>query len=152
MKKIIPFGSKATFYFPNKFECHYSAKDFFNDKILTSQGHQLELETIENLEGCNIVIENHDTSNYYDILFPSLFDCCGEEPLRFSGISKDLFKNISLSSNAFVPSTLEDEKANVLEDIFNEMTEKYIDDPNVLTSNLLDLIINKCQKLKRTDF
>lgn len=147
--KVIPNNSKATFTFPSDFQNRYSAEEWFYDEIQSVLGTKFDLDVVESFEQAPIIIQRKSCDHYYDIVFTTLYDIDGNTPLRFQAISQDHFANIIPPKTK---SNLEDEKAGVLETIFNEMTDKYVEDENILTSNLLDLIINKCNQLKKSDF
>lgn len=145
MREIKP-NSTATFFFPNTFECNYTAKDFHIDEVETSLGNTLDLETWKGLEGNEIIIEQKACDGYYDIVFTNMYDLDGDTPLRFTAMSQFHFKGIIEP----VSLSLKDEKQAVLNDLMGDM-DKYINDNNILTSDLLSILNNKINNLIKTD-
>ena len=120
------------------------------DEFELSEAFDIPAELARHLEGREIIVGPGACPGYYNIRFKYLIDETTEKSLCLEAVSEE---HISTNLSCNKPSdNLSDEKTKVLESIFNEMTTKYTNDSNVLTSNLLDLIINKCNDLKKSDF
>jgi len=158
--KSITEGSRAVFTFgiPAEVEGNgYSttAQDWVDMEVTTSLNNCLGLEALTNLEGHHIIIGKSSLNGYYDITFTSLYDLDGETPLQFKDISDVHFTNVFYKvkiAKTDRGSDIANEKSEVLRNLFKEMDDKYVSDENILTNNMLDILINKCNQLKKSDF
>ena len=102
------------------------------------ESFDISFELASHLDGQQIFIEQEACPGYYDIRFKYLIDTLFEKPLCLEAVS------IAHLNNFDSGKALEEEKKHLLMSIFDEMSSNHVKDPNVLTHNLLDIIINTC--------